>query len=75
MVEFELKTGPQGHIYLPKKIRELFGKELTLLPNMSAGVIYSKNADPQTVIKSLRVIIEDLELRKKRGEREGKGAN
>jgi hypothetical protein len=62
-VEFELKTGPQGHVYLPKKIRDVFGDRMKFLPNANAAVIYSENADPKDVIKSLQVIISDLKLR------------
>jgi len=69
--EFELKTGPQGHIYLPKKIRKFLGKNLKLLPNATAVVIYPEKADLQTVIKSLQVIISDLELRVNRKEPRG----
>jgi hypothetical protein len=63
MLEFKLKTGPQGHIYVPKKIREAFGQNLTLLPNSNAAVLFRENASPETVIRSLRVIISDLQLR------------
>lgn len=62
-MEFELKTGPQGHIYLPKKIREIFGERYKFLPNAHAAAIYPDNADPQAVIDSLQVIISDLKLR------------
>jgi hypothetical protein len=65
-LEFKLKTGSQGHIYFPKKIRETFGDILTLLPNLNAAVIFSEDADPEDIIKSLRVIIDDLKLRPKR---------
>lgn len=68
-MEFELKTGPQGHVYFPKRIRETFGERLRFLPNANAGVIYSENTDPETVIASLYVIISDLKLRAKRGSR------
>jgi hypothetical protein len=63
MLEFKLKTGPQGHIYVPKKIRQAFGQNLTLLPNTNAAVLFSENASPETVIRSLRVIISDLQQR------------
>ena len=61
-MDFELKTGPQGHIYLPKRIREKFGGKLRLLPNTTAAVLYPENATPQSVIKSLRFLITELEL-------------
>lgn len=61
--EFELKTGPQGHIYLPKKIREVFGEKLKIMPNAHAAVLYPADADLQAVIASLQLIIRDLKLR------------
>ena len=62
-VEYELKTGPQGHIYLPKRIRETFGNTLKFLPNSNAAVIYPENMELGAVIKSLYLIISDLKLR------------
>lgn len=61
--EFELKTGPQGHVYFPKKIREFFGDRMKLVPNAKAGVIFPKDANPKDVVASLEVIIQDLKLR------------
>ena len=69
-MEFELKTGPQGHVYFPKKIRDAFGEKLKLLPNDCAGAIYPENADPNKVISSLEVIIEHLRLRTGKGDSE-----
>ena len=68
-VEYELKTGPQGHIYLPKRIRETFGNTLKFLPNSNAAVIYPKNMEPGAVIKSLYLIISDLKLREEQNNR------
>lgn len=62
-MEFNLKAGSQGHIYLPKRIREVFGDRMKLLPNATAAVIYPENVAPEDVIKSLQVIISDLKLR------------
>ena len=72
-MEFELKIGPQGHIYFPKKVRQILGENLKLLPNATAVVIYSEKADLQTVIKSLQVIISDLKLRADKKEPEASG--
>jgi len=68
-MEFELKTGSQGHVYFPKNIRRIFGTKLKLLPNSDAAVIFSENTEPEAVIASLQVIISDLKLRvdKKKG--------
>lgn len=62
-MEFELKTGPQGHVYFPKNVRKILGARMTLLPNSHAVIIYPENTNPETVIKSLRIIIQDLELK------------
>ena len=62
-MEFKLKTGPQGHIYLPKKIRDAFGDNLTFLPNSVAAAVYPDNADLNNVVASLQIIISDLKLR------------
>jgi len=62
-LDFDLKTGPQGHVYLPKRIRQSFGKRLKAVPNTKALVIFSENTPPEAVIASLRVIISDLKLR------------
>jgi hypothetical protein len=67
-MEFNIKIGSQGHIYLPKLIRKTLGNNLKLLPNMTSAVIYPENADPSSVIRSLRVIISDLELQAAKGE-------
>jgi len=62
-MEFELKTGSQGHVYFPKNVRKLLGDRMTLLPNSHAVIIYPENANLETVIKSLRIIIQDLQLK------------
>lgn len=67
-MEFNLKTGPQGHIYLPKIIRKTLGKNLKLLPNTNTAVIYPENTNPNDVIRSLRIIINDLKLHTSTGE-------
>lgn len=62
-MEFKLRTGIQGHIYFPKKIREILGDRPVVLPNSTAAVIYPENTKPEAVIRSLQVIISDLKNR------------
>ena len=62
-MEYDLKAGPQGHIYFPKKIREYLGNELKLVLNSIAGVLYPKDANLQQVILSLQLTIQQLKLR------------
>ena len=67
-MEYDLKTGVQGHVYLPKRVREVFGQKMKFLPNQNAAVLYPEDTDPEVVIASLRVIISDLKLRSKKQE-------
>jgi bifunctional DNA-binding transcriptional regulator/antitoxin component of YhaV-PrlF toxin-antitoxin module len=60
--EFKVRVGPQGHIYLPKVVREALGKELKIIPDAHAAAIYPADAHPQAIIVSLRLIIQDLKL-------------
>jgi len=64
MVEFRLKVDPRGKMYFPKTIREAgFAGELRALPNWRAIAIYPRDAKPDDIVKSLRLIIQDLEHR------------
>lgn len=62
-MEIDLVTNPMGQIYLPKNIRAHWGTKYTMLPNERAGVIYPRGTSPNTVIKSLEVIIHALKNR------------
>lgn len=65
-MEFELKTGPQGHVYFPKLIRENFGAKMKFLPDSIAGAIYPESAKTEDVIASLEVIIQQLKLQQRK---------
>ncbi|MCK4481678.1 hypothetical protein KAU55_00515 [Candidatus Bathyarchaeota archaeon] len=62
-MEIELKSGPQGHIYLPKRIRTNWGKNYKLTPNWKAGVIYPSDAKPEDVLKSLETLVLEFKHR------------
>jgi len=62
-MEYELKTGPQGHVYIPKKIRQILGNPLKVLPDATAAVVFSANTPYAEVLKSLIVIQADLRHR------------
>jgi hypothetical protein len=61
-MEYALKIGTQGHVYLPKLIRQSFGDKLKAIPNTKALVVFSESTPPEAVIASLQVIISDLRL-------------
>jgi len=62
-MDIKLKTGPQGHIYLPKQVRENWGEEYKLTPNWKAGVIYPSDANPKDVLKSLETLTTEFKHR------------
>ena len=62
-MDIKLKTGPQGHIYLPKQVRENWGEEYKLTPNWKAGIIYPSNTDPKDVLKSLETLLSEFKHR------------
>lgn len=68
MVEFNLKVNSQHRLaYMPKIILDTLGTALTIAPNSRAAVLYPTGENLQMVISSLRILIQDLELRSKRG--------
>jgi hypothetical protein len=64
-MEFDLKTGAQGHVYFPKAIREVLGDKMKILPNAHAALIYPEGTTPQDLLNSLSIITADLKLRVK----------
>ncbi len=69
-MDIKLKTGPQGHIYLPKNVRETWGDEYKLTPNYKAGVIYPSNTNPKDVLKSLQTLMTEFKHRAEETENE-----
>jgi hypothetical protein len=65
-LEYNLKIGPQGHVYLPKLIRESFGDKMKFVPDALSGVIYPENAKREDVIESLEIIIQHLKLEQRK---------
>lgn len=62
-MDIEIKSGPQGHYYLPKILRDSWGTRLIITPNLKAGVLYPSNTNPQDVLKSLEVLMLDFQHR------------
>jgi hypothetical protein len=60
-MRYEIKTGPQGHIYLPKQVREALGPDLVLFPNAAAAVLAPVGMSYEDILKSLEIIKADLE--------------
>jgi len=60
-MRYEIKTGTQGHIYLPKQVREALGPNLALFPNAAAAVLAPVGMSYEDILKSLEIIKADLE--------------
>jgi len=63
MVELKTKMASSGQVYIPKELREPFGRELTILPNAAAAVIFRTGTNYEDILVSLRIIIEDIRHR------------
>jgi hypothetical protein len=66
-MEFDLRIGPRTHLPTKNYSKDTRQEPKTSSNSISA-VIYPENSDPSDVIRSLRVIINDLELHAAKGE-------
>jgi hypothetical protein len=75
MVEFVIRVNQQRTAYIPKEVIEILGYEWLLVPNAKAAVVYPRQCDLKTAIKSVLVIVKGLKLmlssREGRGESHG----
>jgi hypothetical protein len=63
-VEFNLKIHPEQRIgYFQREIVDQFGTNLKILADARAFVAYREGEDPNIIIRSLQVLIQDLKLR------------
>jgi len=63
MVKFAVRDDGQGKYYLPKEVREELGKELSLICNAKAAVIFNKETSLELVLESLSLITKEIEHR------------
>lgn len=63
MVELQTKFHKSGHIYIPKELREAFGREMKIIANAVAALFFPAEMSYENVLRSLEVIKLDLEHR------------
>ena len=63
MVKFVIKANPQGQYYLPKEVRLELGKELNVICNTRAAVIFNSKTSLESVLRSIAVLASDLNNR------------
>ncbi len=61
MVKFELKIGDSGLSYIPKELREILTKDVTIIPNNCATIMYPSKTELSDVAKSVRRLLEELD--------------
>jgi bifunctional DNA-binding transcriptional regulator/antitoxin component of YhaV-PrlF toxin-antitoxin module len=73
MVELKTKMTESGVLYVPKEVREAFGRELVIVPNSCAVVMFRKGMNLRHVLGSLEIITLDLKHRLEIQGEEGHG--
>jgi hypothetical protein len=63
MVELRTKVTGKGILYVPKEIREAFGRNMRIIPNSTAALFFPDGADYEDVLRSLEIIEADLKHR------------
>ncbi|MEM2104809.1 MAG: hypothetical protein QW717_08005 [Candidatus Bathyarchaeia archaeon] len=63
MVELKTRITETGVLYIPKELREAFGREMRIISNAAAAVFFPSNTTYENVLKSLQIIERDIEHR------------
>jgi len=69
MVELETKITASGVLYIPKTIREAFGRKMKIIPSVSAALFFPADARYEDVLHSLRIIMAEIEHRARMNQR------
>lgn len=59
-----------GVVRIPKEVKEAFGDEIIMLPNLRSMAIYPAKEKKENVIRSLQLIIRDLKQELEGGEKD-----
>lgn len=65
MVELETKITQSGVLYVPKEIRQCFGRSMKIIPNATAALFFPSDTRYEDVLASLDIIRQDIEHRLK----------
>ena len=69
MVEHATKLTTSGVLYVPKPIREAFGRHMKIIPNATAALFFPADAEYEDVLSSLEIITADVKHRLRMNER------
>ena len=59
-MRFKTKVQRQGHIYLPKAVRENLSYELKIIPGEGVAVLCSSDSSKDKILASLGLIMEEI---------------
>lgn len=65
MVELKTKITESGVLYIPKEIREAFGRHMKIIPSTRAALFFPADASIEDVLYSLEIIRLSLEHRQR----------
>lgn len=63
MVIMNTKITTSGVLYIPKEIRDCFGRHMSIITNATACVMFPEATDYEDVLRSLEIIESDIEHR------------
>ena len=63
MTMLNTKITESGVLYIPKEVRESFGRNMKIITNTSSAVMFSDKTDYEDVLISLEIIQSDLRHR------------
>lgn len=72
MVEFKTRITTTGVLYIPKELREAFSRNLKIVSDAKAALFFPADATYKDVLKSMRIIRQDIIHRMELAEKEVK---
>jgi bifunctional DNA-binding transcriptional regulator/antitoxin component of YhaV-PrlF toxin-antitoxin module len=63
MVKFEVRANATGQYYFPEEVRKELGRQIDLICDSKAAVIFTKETPLKIVLESLSLITKEIEHR------------
>ena len=63
MVELKTKITESGVLYIPKEIRDAFGRRLKIVTDAIAVIMFPENTEYEDVLTSLEILKADIQHR------------
>ena len=63
MVKLKTKLNQGGQLYIPKEVREAFGRHMNILTDATACVMFPEDTEYEDILRSLEIIEADIQHR------------